>query len=79
MSGRKQWNKQAVTSSFLDKKPPESLILQGLEGSTTLGKDEVTSSNLVSSSRTTPEIFGFRVFYFDFGNFLNKYGFADFC
>ena len=44
-----------------------------------LGKDEVTSSNLVSSSRTTPEIFGFRVFSFDFGNFLNEYGFADFC
>ena len=43
-----------------------------------LGKDEVTSSNLVSSSRTTPEIFGFRVFSFDFGNFLNEYGFADF-
>ena len=78
MSGRKQWNKQAVTSSFLDKKPPESLILQGLEGSTTLGKDEVTSSNLVSSSRTTPEIFGFRVFSFDFCNFWNRCGFADF-
>ena len=44
-----------------------------------LGKDEVTSSNLVSSSRTTPEIFGFWVFSFDFGNFLNEYGFADFC
>ena len=44
-----------------------------------LGKDEVTSSNLVSSSRTTPEIFGFRVFSFGFGNFLNEYGFADFC
>ena len=53
MSGRKQWNKQAVTSSFLDKKPPESLILQGLEGSTTLGKDEVGSSNLPSSSNKT--------------------------
>jgi hypothetical protein len=51
MSGRKQWNKQAATSSFLDKKPPESLILQGLEGSTTLGKDEVGSSNLPSSSK----------------------------
>ena len=51
MSGQKQWNKQAVTSSFLDKKPPESLILQGLEGSTTLGKDEVGSSNLPSSSK----------------------------
>ena len=49
-----------------------------LEGSTVVGKDEVTSSNLVSSSRTTPEIFGFRVFSFDFGNFLNEYGFADF-
>ena len=51
MSGRKQWNKQAVTSSFLDKKPPESLILQGLEGSTVVGKDEVGSSNLPSSSK----------------------------
>ena len=56
MSGRKQWNKQAATSSFLDKKTPQSLIQQGLEGSTVVGKDEVTSSNLVSSSRTTPEI-----------------------
>lgn len=50
MSGRKQWNKQTATSSFLDKKPPQSLIQQGLEGSTVVGKDEVTSSNLVSSS-----------------------------
>ena len=54
MSGRKQWNKQAATSSFLNKKTLESLILQGLEGSTTLGKDEVTSSNLVSSSTEKP-------------------------
>ena len=44
-----------------------------------VGKDEVTSSNLVSSSRTTPEIFGFRVFSFAFCNFLNEYDFADFC
>ena len=51
MSGRKQWNKQAATSSFLDKKTPQSLIQQGLEGSTVVGKDEVTSSNLVSSSK----------------------------
>ena len=79
MSGRKQWNKQTATSSFLDKKPPQSLIQQGLEGSTVVGKDEVTSSNPVSSSRTTPEISGFRVFSFDFGSFLNEYGFADFC
>ena len=79
MSGRKQWNKQAATSSFLDKKPPKSLEQQGLEGSTVVGKDEVTSSNLVSSSKTTPEIFGFRVFSFDFCNFLNEYDFADFC
>ena len=50
MSGRKQWNKQAATSSFLDKKPLESLILQGLEGSAVVGKDEVGSSNLPSSS-----------------------------
>ena len=51
MCGRKQWNKQAATSSFLDKKTPQSLIQQGLEGSTVVGKDEVTSSNLVSSSK----------------------------
>ena len=51
MSGRKQWNEQAATSSFLDKKTPQSLIQQGLEGSTVVGKDEVTSSNLVSSSK----------------------------
>ena len=51
MRGWKQWNKQAATSSFLDKKTPQSLIQQGLEGSTVVGKDEVTSSNLVSSSK----------------------------
>ena len=78
MSGRKQWNKQAATSSFLDKKTPQSLIQQGLEGSTVVGKDEVGTSNLPSSSRTTPEIFGFLVFSFDLCNFLNEYGFADF-
>jgi len=38
MSGRKQWNKQAATSSFLDKKTPQSLIQQGMEGSTVVGK-----------------------------------------
>jgi hypothetical protein len=48
--GRKQWNKQAATSSFLDKKLPKSLEQQGLEGSTAVGKDEVGSSNLPSSS-----------------------------
>ena len=51
MSGWKQWNKQAATSSFLDKKPPKSLAQQGLEGSTAVGKDEVGSSNLPSSSK----------------------------
>ena len=51
MSGWKQWSKQAVTSSFLDKKPPKSLVQQGLEGSTAVGKDEVGSSNLPSSSK----------------------------
>ena len=53
MSGWKQWSKQAVTSSFLDKKPPKSLVQQGLEGSTPVGKDEVGSSNLPSSSTET--------------------------
>ena len=51
MSGRKQWNKQAATSSFLNKKSPQSLIQHGLEGSTAVGKDEVGSSNLPSSSK----------------------------
>ena len=51
MRGWKQWNKQAATSSFLDKKTPQSLIQQGLEGSTVVGKDEVGSSNLPSSSK----------------------------
>ena len=35
---------------FLDKKPPQSLVQQGLKGSTAVGKDEVGSSNLPSSS-----------------------------
>ena len=39
-----------MTSSFLDKKLPKSLEQQGLEGSTVVGKDEVGSSNLPSSS-----------------------------
>ena len=51
MTEWKQRNKQAAISSFLDKKPPKSLVQQGLEGSTAVGKDEVTSSNLVSSSK----------------------------
>jgi len=51
MSERKQWNKQAATSSFLDKKPPKSLVQQGLEGSTAVGKDEVGGSNPPSSSK----------------------------
>jgi len=50
MSGRKKWNKQAATSSFLDKKLPKNLVQQGMEGSTAVGKDEVGSSNLPSSS-----------------------------
>ena len=53
MSGRKQWNKQAATSSFLNKKTPQSLIQHGLEGSTAVGKDEVGSSNLPSSATET--------------------------
>ena len=64
--------------SFGIKNGLKSLYSNGCKGLRTVGKDEVTSSNLVSSSRTTPEIFGFRVFSFDFGNFLNEYGFADF-
>ena len=44
-----------MTSSFLDKKPPKSLVLQGLEDSTAVGKDEVGSSNLPSSSKPIGE------------------------
>ena len=78
MSGRKQWNKQAATSSFLDKKTPQSLIQQGLEGSAVVGKDEVSGSNPDSSSRITPKIFGFWVFSFTFRNFSGEYDFLDF-
>jgi len=62
MCGRKQWNKQAATSFFLDKKPPKSLEQQGLEGSTAVGKDEVGSSNLPSSSRNDRKSKDFRSF-----------------
>lgn len=57
MSGRKQWNKQTATLSFLDKKTPQSLIQQGLEGSTVVGKDEVGGSNPPSSSIGKPRSF----------------------
>ena len=36
---------------FFGQKPPQSLVQQGLEGSTAVGKDEVGSSNLPSSSK----------------------------
>ena len=38
---------------FFGQKPPQSLVQQGLEGSTAVGKDEVGSSNLPSSSKKT--------------------------
>ena len=37
-----------------------------------LGKDEVGGSNPPSSSRKTPEIFGFRVFSFAFATFTGN-------
>jgi len=67
--GWKQWNKQAATSSFLDKKLPKNLVQQGMEVSTAVGKDEVGSSNLPSGSRTTPEIREFLAFSFAFATF----------
>ena len=69
-SGRKRWSKQGATASFLDKKPPESLAQQELEGSTAVGKDEVTSSNLVSSSKKIPKTARFLVFFM----FLQLFG-----
>lgn len=50
-SGWKQWNKQVATSSFLERKAPESLAAQRIEASKAVGKDEVCSSNLPSSSK----------------------------
>ena len=50
MNGWKQWSEQVSTSPFLEKKAAESLAREGLEGFQALGKDEVTSSNLVISS-----------------------------
>lgn len=41
MRGWKQWNKQAATSSFLDEKTPKSIVQQGLEDSTAVGKELV--------------------------------------
>ena len=72
------WSKEFLTSSFLRRKRPQSLIYQRLEGILSLGKDEVGGSNPPSSSRTTPEIQRFQVFSFAFCNFLNEYGFANF-
>ena len=42
-----------------------------------LGKDEVGGSNPPSSSRKTPEIFGFWVFSFDFCNFYWQLKFLE--
>ena len=67
MSGWKQWNKQAATSSFLDKKPPESLVQQGLEGSTAVGKDEVGGSNPPSSSKKSCFLLKTGLFCYIFG------------
>ena len=53
-SGRKQWNKQAATSSLLERKVPESLAAQRIEVPKAVGKDEVGSSNLPSSSTKIP-------------------------
>ena len=50
MNGWKQWSEQVSTSSFLEKKAPESLAREGLEGFQALGKDEVGGSNPPSSS-----------------------------
>ena len=72
MSGRKQWNKQAATSSFLDKKTPQSLIQQGLEGSTVVGKDEVGGSNPPSSSTKHLKSSDFRCFFVADLHFLRE-------
>ena len=48
---------------FLDKKPPQSLVQQGLEGSTAVGKDEVGGSNPPSSSNKYLKSSDFRCFF----------------
>jgi len=44
------WSKAFLTSSFLRRKRPQSLIYQRLEGFLSLGKDEAGGSNPPSSS-----------------------------
>ena len=78
MSGWKQWSKQAATSSFWDKKLPKSLIQQGLEGSTAVGKDEVGGSNPPSSSRKQLISSEIGCFFFTFRNFLRRFKIADY-
>ena len=63
-SGRKQWNKQAATSSFLERKAPESLAAQRIEALKAVGKDEVGGSNPPSSSKKPCNHAGYEVFYF---------------
>ena len=46
--------KSAADLIFLEQKGPESVENQGLEGSQPVGKDEVPSSNLGSSSTKHP-------------------------
>ena len=58
---------------FLDKKLPKSLEQQGLEGSTAVGKDEVGSSNLPTSSKKSLETAMVSRFFSLFA-FLLKYG-----
>lgn len=50
-SGRKQWNEQVATSSFLERKVHESLATQRIEALEAVGKDEVSRLNLHSSTR----------------------------
>ena len=45
------WSKAFLTSSFLRRKRPQSLIYQRLEGFLSLGKDEAGGSNPPSSSK----------------------------
>ena len=52
-SGRSVRSKEFLTSSFLGQKWPQTLVPQRLDGILSLGKDEVGSSNLPSSSNKT--------------------------
>ena len=52
-----------IASAFLEQKRPQSAEWRRSEGGVSVGKDEVSSSNLDSSSKKVPKSFDFGTFY----------------